>query len=94
MTPAERIAIALERIADHICKSAPDDTAPVPLMLTAHQAATMLGVSARKVYTLATEGRLRSKRIGRVVRFHPADIEQYIDDVDRPARSKTFKVLR
>ncbi len=63
-------------------------------MLTAPQAAKMLGVSARKVYTLAKEGRLRSKRIGRVVRFHPADIEEYLGETDRPARSTKFKVLR
>jgi excisionase family DNA binding protein len=73
MTPAERIAVALERIADHICKSAP------PAPLTAEEVAQRLGVSSDKVYQLARTKNLRSIKIGRSIRFKATDVEAYKD---------------
>ena len=49
MTTAERIAVALERIADHL-----DRAKPLP-PLTAEEVAERLAVSAAKVYQLASQ---------------------------------------
>jgi excisionase family DNA binding protein len=46
-------------------------------MLTAAAAATLLGLSARKVYAMAAEGILPCYRFGSAVRFDPADLEAY-----------------
>jgi excisionase family DNA binding protein len=72
MTPADRIAVALERIADHLCKSAP------PAPLTAEQVAERLGVSPDKVYALARQKKLKSTKIGRAVRFKATDVDEYL----------------
>ncbi len=71
MTPAERIAAALERIADHLDRARP------PAPLTAEEAAERLGVSAGKVYQLARCRSLRSIKVGRSVRFKADDVEAY-----------------
>ena len=46
-------------------------------MIAAAEAARMLGVSARMVYDLFNRGALPGFRIGRAVRFDPADVETY-----------------
>lgn len=46
-------------------------------MLTASQAAAVLGLSTRKVYDLAASGRLPCYRVGREVVFDAAAVEQY-----------------
>lgn len=46
-------------------------------MLTAAESAPILGVSARKVYSLAKSGDLTSYRIGRSLRIDPADLDAY-----------------
>lgn len=74
MTAATRIAIALERIADHL------DRAKPPAPLTAEQVAERLGVSVDKVYQMARKKELRSTKHGRAVRFAVADIERYLAD--------------
>lgn len=46
-------------------------------MLTATQAAQVLGVSKRTIYTLAAKGLLPCYRIGSVIRFEQADLDAY-----------------
>ena len=44
-------------------------------MLTATQAAQVLGVSKRTIYTLAAKGLLPCYRIGSAIRFEQADLD-------------------
>jgi excisionase family DNA binding protein len=88
MTPDERIAVALERIADHFASVQPQ--AP----LTAEEVAKRLGVSIFKVYGLARDEKLRHTKIGRSVRFRATDVDEYLQDVGRSARPTKFQILR
>ena len=55
------------------------DTAPVaPLLLTAREAADTLRISAKTLWALDRDGRLRAVRIGRSVRYDPADLRAFI----------------
>jgi excisionase family DNA binding protein len=42
------------------------------------ETARRLGVSVPKVYALASSGELPSVRIGKSVRFRPADVDRFI----------------
>lgn len=48
-------------------------------LLTYREAAGVLGVSERKVWTLVDEGRLPAVRFGRNVRIDPADLRAFIE---------------
>ena len=57
---------------------------PIPIpslekLLTYKQAAEMLGVTDRTVWTLVDEGELPAVRFGRSVRIDPIDLRAYID---------------
>ncbi len=47
-------------------------------LMTAEQVAGHLAVSVRHVYELARQGELKSVRIGRLVRFHPDDVQAWV----------------
>ncbi len=64
---------------DSLPESAPAALEPVPRLLTTAQAAEALAISSRQVQTLAASGELRSVRIGRLLRFRPADLRSFID---------------
>ena len=49
-----------------------------PLLVDQREAARLLGISPRTVFTLATSGRLPFLRIGRLKKFAVADIEAFI----------------
>jgi excisionase family DNA binding protein len=51
-----------------------------PMLITAKQAAQLLNISPRYVYTLSKEGRLRAKRIGKKVLYRLSDIQRFIDE--------------
>ncbi len=53
---------------------------PASDSLTVKQAASFLGVSTDKVYDLVRDGSIRHKRMGRVIRFQRADLEEYRRD--------------
>ena len=55
------------------------DTAPAPMLLTAREAADTLRISAKTLWTLDRDGRLRAVRIGRAVRYDPADLRAFIE---------------
>lgn len=48
-------------------------------LLTLAEAAEKLRVSARSLWSLANTGNVRQVRIGRSVRFDPADIRAFIE---------------
>ncbi len=47
-------------------------------LLTVRQVAEMLGVCERTVFSLTQEGKLPAARIGRAVRYDPADVAAFI----------------
>jgi excisionase family DNA binding protein len=77
VTSAERIAVSLEALVQHFCRTVPQ--AP----LTAEQVAERLGVSVDKVYTMARKKQLRATKIGRAVRFNIQDVESFADQRPR-----------
>jgi len=48
-------------------------------LLTYRQAAEVLGVSERTIWTLVDQGTLPAVRFGRSVRIDPADLRAFID---------------
>jgi excisionase family DNA binding protein len=50
---------------------------PVHEMLTPKQAATAVGVSVDLIYDLCRDGKLRHQKIGRAIRIHAADLENF-----------------
>jgi excisionase family DNA binding protein len=50
----------------------------VETLLTANEAAKMLRVSPRTVWTLTQEGSLACVRIGRRVLYDPADLQAFV----------------
>jgi excisionase family DNA binding protein len=57
-------------------------------MLTAADAAALLGLKPRTVYALASSDALASHRFGSAVRFDPADIEAYKQSCRLPATTR------
>lgn len=55
-----------------------------PLLLTARQTARMLAISERSLYSLTKAGDLPAVRIGRSVRYDPADIRAWIEAAKKP----------
>lgn len=51
-----------------------------PLLLTVEQAARMLTIGRTALYHLIWAGELQPVRIGRSVRFTPAQLERFIND--------------
>jgi excisionase family DNA binding protein len=49
-------------------------------LLSVQQAAQRLGTKVRFVRRLVSERRIRFYRVGKYVRFHPADLAAYIRD--------------
>jgi excisionase family DNA binding protein len=52
---------------------------PVAPLLTYKQAARVLGVTERTVWTLVHRGALQAVRFGRSVRIDPADLRAFIE---------------
>ena len=55
-----------------------NDTAAAPMLLTAREAAETLRVSAKTLWALDRDGRLRAVRLGRRVLYDPADLRAFI----------------
>lgn len=53
----------------------------LPLLLTASQAARLLGIHRTTVYTLVDEGKLRAVRPLRELRFPRDAVEQFVRDM-------------
>ncbi|HYN35168.1 MAG TPA: helix-turn-helix domain-containing protein [Ilumatobacteraceae bacterium] len=54
-----------------------------PLLLTVTQAAAALGIGRSTMYTLMYRGDIRPVHIGRSVRIHPHDLEQFVAALPR-----------
>jgi excisionase family DNA binding protein len=66
----------------------------LPLLVSAHQAATLLGIGRTMLYQLIKDGTVKPIRIKRAVRFLVRDLEQYVTelstaDVSRPNRGSS-----
>ncbi|HUW83539.1 MAG TPA: helix-turn-helix domain-containing protein [Phycisphaerae bacterium] len=57
----------------------------VEALLTYRQAARILGVTARTVWTLVNRGQLRAVRFGGTVRIDPADLREFVERAKGPA---------
>jgi len=55
----------------------------VTLLLTAKQAAAALAISPRKLWSLTNAGEVKAVKIGRVVRYRPEHLREYIDGIER-----------
>jgi excisionase family DNA binding protein len=53
--------------------------AHIDCLLTYRQAAEILGVSERSIWTLVDKGMLTAVRFGRCVRIDPADLRTFIE---------------
>ena len=51
----------------------------IPGLLRSDEAARLLAISPRKLWTLADDGEIPVVRIGRSVRYDPADLRDYIE---------------
>ncbi len=60
-------------------KNATGGQAVMHPLLTYREAATVLGVTPRTVWTLVQAGTLPAARFGRSVRIDPADLRRFID---------------
>jgi len=60
-------------------KDATGGQAAIHPLLTYREAATVLGVTPRTVWTLVQAGTLPAARFGRSVRIDPADLRRFID---------------
>jgi excisionase family DNA binding protein len=56
-----------------------DGAAAVPQLLTMDQLAERLGVTCRHVRRLVAERRVPFLRVGRFIRFHPAEVTPWLD---------------
>jgi len=57
-------------------------------MLTATQAAALLSISKRTIYTLAAEKKIACYRFGGAVRFDPQDLDAYKAQCRSPATTQ------
>ena len=53
-------------------------------LLTAEQVADLLGTTPRHVRRLVFERRIGYRKLGRYVRFHPADVAEYVERCSVP----------
>lgn len=59
---------------------------PVQSLLTAREAARVLRISDRKLWSLTSSGEIPCVRIGRSVRYVPSDLGRWIEDRKEGAR--------
>jgi excisionase family DNA binding protein len=64
-------------------------TDPLPHLLTIDELADHLGVSVRHVRRLIAERRVPHLRVGRFIRFDPADVTAWLNDT-RVANSRNI----
>jgi excisionase family DNA binding protein len=57
---------------------ASEETAPV--LITSEEAARLLTISQRKLWELTKAGKVPCLRIGRVLRYDPRDLTQWVED--------------
>ena len=60
----------------------------LPKLLSMDELAERLGVTQRHVRRLVAEKRVPFLKVGRFIRFDPAEIVEWLDDTRRPAGSR------
>ncbi len=63
-------------MAEPVSSARSDET---PGLLRSDEAAKLLAISPRTLWSLADEGEIPVVRIGRSVRYDPADLQDYIE---------------
>jgi excisionase family DNA binding protein len=58
-----------------------------PLLLTGRQAARLLSISERTLFTLTQEGQIPAVRFGRSVRYDPGDLRRWIESAKKSQRA-------
>ncbi|MDA8284570.1 MAG: helix-turn-helix domain-containing protein [Actinomycetota bacterium] len=61
-------------------------TETVPHLLTIDQLAEQLGITTRHVRRLIAERRVPYLKVGKLVRFDPAEVADWLDDRRMPGR--------
>jgi excisionase family DNA binding protein len=61
--------------------------APAKLLLTAREAAHALAISTRLLWTLTNCGKLPAVRLGRCVRYDPADLARFVQSAKKGGAS-------
>lgn len=57
-------------------------------LLTPKEAARALAIHPNKLWAITNQGEIRSVRIGRAVRYDPADLRDFLERQKVPSRSK------
>lgn len=65
---------------NHVLVDGHSPDSPVEPLLDVATAATRLGVTVRFVRRLVAERRIPYVKVGKFIRFDPAEVEQWIDD--------------
>ena len=58
---------------------ATDSSSADPLLVDGREAARLLGVSRRTLWTLTSNGTVPHVRIGRLVKYSPIDLQAYVE---------------
>jgi excisionase family DNA binding protein len=58
-----------------------------PLLLSAEDAAALLSVGTYTVEALTRQGQLPAVKVGKFVRYRPADLRAYVDRLGGPGRT-------
>ena len=61
------------------CRSHSEETALSARLIDSREAAAILGLSRRTLWTLYNRGEIPVVRIGRAVRFDPADLRAWVE---------------
>jgi excisionase family DNA binding protein len=61
-----------------VAESNKSEGPPPPLLVTPREAARLLSIGSRKLWELTNCGAIPSVRVGRALRYRPADIEQWV----------------
>jgi excisionase family DNA binding protein len=64
-------------------------TSTLPQLLTIDQLAERLGTSVRHVRRLVAERRVPYLKVGRLIRFDPSEVTEWLDEARHPQRQVT-----
>lgn len=61
---------------------------PAPLLVNPKQAALMLGISARLLWSMTARGDVPAVRLGRLVRYRPETLRQWTEENEAAGRRR------
>jgi excisionase family DNA binding protein len=65
--------------AKHTMNHGPGAEVPAPLLVTPREAAALLSISERTLWSMTKTGEISVVRIGRTVRYDPHDLRRWIE---------------